>query len=165
VFPAKPIENIRWKNKLLGKRHAVCRECYARRSNDWYKANRDSHIQNVMANKNADRVRARQFIADYLSTHPCVDCKETDPVVLEFDHIKRKNAAIARMVADGVTIIGYREKLISVRFGAGIVIPEKLQRKGDSSEDKQNPLASYVWVNGTHTQLLKWVCRYRQIHS
>jgi hypothetical protein len=57
-----------------------------------------------MENKKVDRQRARRFVADYLSTHACVDCGESDPVVLEFDHVKGKNAAIARLVADGVTL-------------------------------------------------------------
>src|SRR5215210_1805879 len=94
-FLQKPIEDFPWKYKDLDKRHTVCKECYAKRSNEWYQDNKTAHIQNVMENKVADRVRARQFIADYLSTHPCVDCGETDPVVLEFDYVKGKNASLA----------------------------------------------------------------------
>jgi hypothetical protein len=86
-FLQKPIEEFPWKYNSLGKRHAVCKECTAKRSNDWYLDNRDSHIQNVMENKRADRLRARRFVAGYLMTHPCVDCGEKDPVVLEFDHM------------------------------------------------------------------------------
>lgn len=39
-------------------------------------------------------------IFSYFSTHPCVDCGETDPIVLEFDHIERKTkiAAVSEMV-------------------------------------------------------------------
>ena len=45
------------------------------------------------------RQRNRQFIWDYYSAHPCVDCGEDDPVVLELDHVRgKKLAGVSQLV-------------------------------------------------------------------
>lgn len=45
------------------------------------------------------RERNRRYVLDYLASHPCVDCGESDLVVLEFDHVRgEKKSAIAELI-------------------------------------------------------------------
>jgi hypothetical protein len=70
-----------------------CRECQSA----WYRENRTRHIANVNSNRARYRERNRTFILDYLTTHPCVDCGEPDPAVLEFDHVRGKTRLVSRL--------------------------------------------------------------------
>lgn len=66
-----------------------CRECRSAYSRKRYRGTRHSHIKELKGEQlRSSRERNRQFITEYLSTHPCVDCGEKDPIVLEFDHVR-----------------------------------------------------------------------------
>lgn len=39
----------------------------------------------------------RKFVFDYLMTHPCVDCGNSDIRVLQFDHLRDKKAEVTNM--------------------------------------------------------------------
>ena len=48
----------------------------------------------------AYRYRKGKAVHEYLLIHPCVDCGEADPIVLDFDHVRgEKKANVKRMLA------------------------------------------------------------------
>lgn len=65
----KNVAEFSWANKKKGYKQSSCRECEKTRNYVWYR-------------------KRRARIDDYLKTHPCVDCGESDYRVLEFDHVK-----------------------------------------------------------------------------
>jgi 5-methylcytosine-specific restriction endonuclease McrA len=75
-----------------------CKQCAAA----YFQAKRAKIILQVRARKARLIDEARQAVRVYLTNHPCVDCGETDPVVLEFDHVRgRKRSTVERLVYQG----------------------------------------------------------------
>lgn len=52
-----------------------------------YAKHRDKVIAKAKAYSKAAKSRVRAYINAHLGANPCVDCGETDIVVLEFDHV------------------------------------------------------------------------------
>lgn len=65
-----------------------CRTCHRASVNDHYLRNRPRLIVSKSKDKSKRRDAIRHKIHEYLQSHPCVDCGEADPVVLEFDHVR-----------------------------------------------------------------------------
>jgi hypothetical protein len=72
-----------------------CRPCRSESGKEHYAANRERYIEQTRI-RNKKRFRKRVvFLLQYFQAHPCVDCGESDPVVLEFDHLRDKNFDVA----------------------------------------------------------------------
>lgn len=51
------------------------------------------------------RERNRKYVWDWYCTHPCVDCGEDDPIVLELDHVRgEKREQVSKMVNNSNSI-------------------------------------------------------------
>jgi len=73
-----------------------CREC----NRQYHYDNWPRHMAQIRKRRRRLREEARAFLIDYLRAHPCVDCGERDIVVLEFDHLRDKRAAISQMIGN-----------------------------------------------------------------
>jgi len=91
------------KNRLNGLRSTLCRECQRVYGREHYQRTRASYLRRGQVNKSRYRMQNRARVAEYLSSHPCVDCGLTDLLVLEFDHRdgRAKEDEVARLIGTG----------------------------------------------------------------
>ena len=93
---------------------AQCRACYAAYQRDYYRRRtaEDSSYrdrQKALRKARQDRLKQtnRRCVWAYLRTHPCVDCGEPDPGVLEFDHADESTKSFA--IGDAIFWRPWRE--------------------------------------------------------
>src|SRR5438552_6827616 len=97
---SKPLEEFPLKDAAKGWYGSYCRPCGRERSKEHYYQNVAAYMTRARMRAVIDRRRNRGFVVEYLSTHACVDCGESDPIVLEFDHreLRAKLNAVSRLV-------------------------------------------------------------------
>lgn len=82
--------------------NSICRKCSNKHSKLYYKINNEKIKKQIHESRRKRIEENRNKIYEYYITHPCVDCGECDPVVLEFDHVKGKKwKNISLLVSDG----------------------------------------------------------------
>jgi hypothetical protein len=78
----KPITEFVFRRRWLGERHTHCRECQKGYKRKHYETHKQAYIQKSARQKEEAVRRNHERVTEYLRTHPCVDCGETDVVVL-----------------------------------------------------------------------------------
>jgi len=69
-------------------------------------------LDRLRRKKKRRRALAAKLAYEYLKTHPCVDCSETDVVVLDFDHVRgEKRNDISKMIRDGLSVESVRQEI------------------------------------------------------
>ena len=67
---------------------------------------------NLVKEKKDNKKRNRDFIKNYLKTHPCIDCGNSDIRVLEFDHVRGiKSGNISHSIRNNWSIDKIKEEI------------------------------------------------------
>ena len=82
----KPAHEFAWRRRRKLQRDTYCRGCRAAYGKKHYEANKQKYVEQAAARKRRVAVERWMYLLEHFRQHPCADCGETDPIVLEFDH-------------------------------------------------------------------------------
>lgn len=101
----QPIEEFSFKDKARNKLRSRCRACCREVSRRHYQRHRAAYIERRRRRQPLERRRTAGAVLAYLRDHPCTGCGESDPVVLEFNHVDStsKLGNIGQMIRDCVS--------------------------------------------------------------
>jgi hypothetical protein len=83
----KSLESFPVRRDRPSGRGTICLACGRVYRKAHYASNRDYYILKARNARLILDARLLRLLTDYLASHPCVDCGETDVTVLQFDHV------------------------------------------------------------------------------
>ena len=116
----KDLEDFAWKNKDLGTKNTTCKPCQSVYARFHYKSNSQRYKDRAKQNRPVYVNRNKNYIIDFLSENPCVDCGETDIEVLQFDHIEmigEKGKRVPSFIGYSLETLKAQIDLCEVRCG------------------------------------------------
>jgi hypothetical protein len=94
----KTEDQFDWKNKAGGIRKTRCKTCVSLYSKEHYIKNKDVYKKRGVINGRAGRRRLATLVYGFLERHPCIDCGQSNPLLLDFDHRDNKFKSISEMI-------------------------------------------------------------------
>ncbi len=86
----KPLAEFDWRRQSAGQRDNYCRRVEPPTNKSTTRPIAQRYVANALRRKRALIAERTAYLVEFFREHPCVDCGETDPLVLEFDHLARQ---------------------------------------------------------------------------
>lgn len=79
---------------------------------DYYLANIDKMKGRAKKGNKQAIQRNKEYVRNYLSTHPCTDCGEGNIIVLEFDHVRGiKIESVSVLAREACSLVRLQEEI------------------------------------------------------
>ncbi len=102
-----------FRNKDKGLYHSECKECTRLFVKNHYNNNKQYYLEKTQKRNTKLMSEILNYIQQYLLKNPCVDCGESDVVVLEFDHTGKlpKFKAISSLIRSRYPLEKIKEEI------------------------------------------------------
>ncbi len=108
----KPVEQFNFRNKKKGIRVYQCKSCQSAYNRQHYLENEKKYKRKATRNRRKQRNQLRKYATKYLLKNPCVDCGETNPLILDFDHVRgKKRKAVSVMISEGWSLKSIKDEI------------------------------------------------------
>lgn len=96
----KVLDEFAWRRKSCGQRDNYCRPCRTAYKHEHYARNKQRYIDSARCRTERIVSERTAYLVSFFRAHPCVDCGEGDPLVLEFDHLGDKQFSVGRGIRE-----------------------------------------------------------------
>ena len=107
----KSVTAFAWHSTERGIRQSWCRVCHNAQKRLHYSEHRASEIARTRRRQLAAVAANAPRLLQFLEQHPCVDCGESDAVVLDFDHLRDKRNNVTTMLWSGMRWSAIEEEI------------------------------------------------------
>jgi hypothetical protein len=95
-------KDFSWKYMNRAIRQTRCKYCQSQKSKQHYEHNKQPYLERARTREAWVTEDNQRKLAEYFSSHPCVDCSQNDVRVLEFDQVRgKKSNDISKMMTIG----------------------------------------------------------------
>lgn len=88
-----------FRNKEKGIRFSYCAECGKLKTRKHYQNNKQYYIDKAKTHYPRYREEIELNIVEFFKKNPCIDCMETNILLLDFDHMRDKEFGIAQLIS------------------------------------------------------------------